>query len=77
MKKIDYKSLLLAVLIPVILGAIVGLIGIKTVDYQNLILPLLAPPSWVFGVVWTILYILMGISSYIIYKSNNSLKKEA
>ncbi len=29
------------------------------------------PPGWVFGVVWPILYILLGYSSYLIYSSNS------
>ncbi len=37
--------------------------------YQTLIQPPFAPPAWLFGVVWTILYILMGIASYLIYIS--------
>ncbi len=30
--------------------------------YQQLSLPSFAPPAWLFGVVWTVIYILMGIS---------------
>ncbi|AKL96169.1 TspO/MBR family protein [Clostridium aceticum] len=36
-------------------------------QYQNLIQPSFAPPGWVFPVVWTILFILMGIAAYRIY----------
>ncbi len=35
--------------------------------YGQLILPPFAPPPWLFGVVWPILYILMGIAAYLIY----------
>lgn len=45
--------------------------------YKYLDKPLLAPPSILFPIVWTILYILMGISAYIIYESNNKDKKDA
>ena len=31
----------------------------------------LSPPSWLFGVVWPILYLLLGYSSYLIWNSNN------
>jgi len=34
----------------------------------------LNPPSWLFGVVWPILYLLLGYSSYLIWNSNNSKK---
>jgi translocator protein len=36
-------------------------------QYFNLVQPSFAPPGWVFGVAWTILYTLMGIASYRIY----------
>ena len=42
--------------------------------YKFLDKPPLAPPSIVFPIVWTILYILMGISSYIIYNSKHEDK---
>lgn len=35
--------------------------------YENLNRPWFSPPSWVFSVVWTVLYILMGVASYRIY----------
>ena len=39
------------------------------VYYESLTLPFFAPKPFIFGIVWTILYILMGISSYRIYES--------
>ena len=39
-------------------------------DYSNLIQPNFAPPAILFPIVWTILYVLMGVS-YGILKSNN------
>ncbi|NLC88008.1 MAG: tryptophan-rich sensory protein [Clostridiaceae bacterium] len=59
-----------SILIPIILGGIVGIIISQFMDYNTLIKPFLAPPSFVFPVVWTILYILMGIS-YGILESNS------
>ncbi|MNP52080.1 TspO/MBR family protein [compost metagenome] len=43
--------------------------------YQELIKPEFAPPSYVFSIVWTIIYILMGISAYIIYANTNNKSK--
>lgn len=37
--------------------------------YDKLILPLLSPPGWVFPVMWTILYLLMGYASYLVLTS--------
>ena len=38
--------------------------------YSKINQPPLAPPSWVFPVVWTVLYLLMGISLYIIWNTH-------
>ena len=51
-----------SILLPVIVGGIVGLIISRFIDYNSLEKPFLAPPTIVFPIVWTILYILMGIS---------------
>ena len=50
------------ILLPVILGGLVGLIISGSLDYEMIERPPLAPPSWLFSVIWTILYILMGVS---------------
>lgn len=63
--KIYVKS----IAIPVVVGGIVGLIISGSIDYNSLEKPFLAPPSIAFPIVWSILYILMGIS-YGILKSN-------
>ena len=44
-------------------------------DYESLKQPFLAPPSFIFPIVWTILYVLMGVS-YGILKSNNLVDSE-
>lgn len=59
-----------SILIPVILGSIVGFIVSGFIGYNSLQKQFLAPPSITFPIVWSILYILMGIS-YGILKSNN------
>lgn len=59
-----------SILIPVIIGGAVGFITSSFIDYNSLIKPTLAPPSILFPIVWTILYILMGVS-YGILKSSN------
>ena len=56
------KVYIKSILIPVIIGGIVGIIISKFIDYDTLIKPFLAPPAIIFPIVWTILYILMGIS---------------
>ncbi len=51
--------------LPVVLGSIVGLIISGSIDYSNLVRPALSPPGWLFPVMWSILYILMGLSYYL------------
>jgi len=38
--------------------------------YQSLAKPAWTPPGWVFPVVWTLLYIMMGIAAWLIWKQN-------
>ena len=58
----NIKIYIKSILLPVLIGGIIGLIISSSIDYNQLVKPLLAPPSIVFPIVWTILYILMGIS---------------
>ena len=67
--KINYKKLIISILIPVALGGIVGLLTVPNSNVDSII------PSWIFPVVWTILYILMGISSYLIYEKINTIPR--
>ena len=51
-----------SILVPVILGGIVGFIISGFIDYNSLQKPPFAPPSILFPIIWTTLYILMGVS---------------
>ena len=61
-----------SILVPLLIGGLVGIVTSKYIDYTSLLQPSWAPPSFLFPIVWTILYILMGIS-YGILKSNSLL----
>lgn len=65
-----FKTYFKAILIPVLVGGIVGFFISGSIDYNSLEKPFLSPPSITFPIVWTILYILMGIS-YAILESNS------
>lgn len=75
--KIDFKTLLYSILIPVFLGSFVGFLTAPFNNYNDFNQPFFAPPAIVFPIVWTILYTLMGISSYLIIKSDSDKKNEA
>lgn len=62
---------LLYILTPLIGGSIVGLIINKSIDYNYLVNPPLSPPSYLFPIVWSVLYLLIGTSYYIYRKNNN------
>ncbi|ENZ35794.1 TspO/MBR family protein [Clostridium butyricum] len=66
--KIRIIPLIINIGLPLLSGAIIALIlpNIKEV-YEQLQKPVFAPPAYVFPVMWTILYILMGIAAYKIY----------
>ena len=65
----NFKIYIKSILVPVLIGGFVGLIISNMMDYSSLEKPPLSPPSILFPIVWTILYILMGVS-YGILKSN-------
>jgi translocator protein len=56
-----------------ILGSVFTISSI-TVWYSHLIKPFFSPPNWIFGPVWTMLYLLIGVSLYLI--SEKKIKKE-
>lgn len=68
MKKIFSK--LKYLVLPLLVGGIVGFIISKFIQYDNLNKPFLSPPQLAFPIVWTILYILMGISFGILSEKN-------
>lgn len=61
------KLLIKSIALPLLVGAAAGLLTRNAMrDFDVLIKPPLPPPGWLFPVVWTILYTLMGISAYLI-----------
>ncbi len=58
------------ILLPIILGSLIGLFTSNFSDYTTLIKPPVSPPKILFPIVWSIIYLLMGIA-YFIYKNNN------
>lgn len=71
-KKNKILNYIISIFIPVIIGGVVGLIMSNYIDYESLNKPALSPPASIFPIMWTILYILMGIS-YAILKNNDKV----
>ena len=78
MKNLDIKKLLFYIITTILIGTIPSIFVFKNMNvYNSLNRPPLSPPSIVFPVAWTILYILMGISIYIVMQSIRKLKTNA
>lgn len=45
-------------------------------NYKNYNRPILSPPGWLFPIVWSILFVLMAISAYIVFTSNATKKEK-
>lgn len=69
MKKVKWVQLIVIILITELIGVLGSLFsGNMGQSYVFLKRPPLSPPGWLFGVIWPILYLLMGIAAYIIYQ---------
>ena len=71
-----YISLALILLVTFVASGIGGFVSssFKEPWYSEIILPTFNPPSWVFGPVWTVLYILMSIAAWITWRKTSGKK---
>ena len=75
--KRNIRLLMLCIAIPLIVGGLSAFLTRGSMEsFEVLNQPLLSPPAWLFPVVWTILYILMGISSYLALTSQASKEEK-
>lgn len=74
---------IVALIFFVVLSQAAGILGsfftFEAIDtwYQFLTKPPLTPPDWIFGPVWTTLYTLMGIATYLVWRSTDPKKWRA
>lgn len=69
--KIKWKTLLISVAVPLIIGGLSAVLTAGSMgNFKLLEKPPLSPPAAVFPVVWTVLFVLMGIASYLVLRSN-------
>ncbi len=67
------KSYIIGILIPLAVGGFAALLTRNNMDlYDTITQPPLSPPAILFPIVWTILYVLMGIGSALVYNSNST-----
>jgi translocator protein len=67
----SYLILIVCIAVPLLAGIIGSFATASSISswYAGLIKPVVTPPGWVFGPVWTTLYILMGISLYLVVRA--------
>lgn len=77
--KLSLPRLFISLLFPFIAATVGSLFTFSAIPtwYQTLHKPLFTPPNSIFGPVWTILYILMGISFYLLWQSKNKKSKKS
>jgi len=68
------NSLILFIPIPLLLGSLIGNIGRPDGWYQNLKKPELNPPNYIFPIVWSLLYLMIGISYFLALKNTDDIK---
>lgn len=70
-------EIIFAILLPLGGGFLISLLTMNAIGQFNTFKqPPLTPPAWLFPVAWSILYILMGIASYFIYKLKKSKSRK-
>ena len=70
--RFNLKRLVISLLIPLAVGGLSAFITRGDMDlYKTVERPPFSPPGIVFPIVWSVLYILMGISLYIIWNSGD------
>lgn len=77
MNKLQIIKLIVSIVLPLGLGTIAGIFTAQSIPewYATLNKPSFNPPNWIFGPVWTSLYIFMGISLFIIWKQDMSKER--
>jgi translocator protein len=71
-------KLILSLIFPQIAGGLGAFFTLDSVRdwYLTINRPSWNPPNWIFGPVWTTLYVLMGIACYLIWKSDHPEKRK-
>lgn len=69
-------KLVVAIALPLVVGGLSGSAtagGVST-WYPTLVKPPFNPPAWVFGPVWTLLYIMMGVAAFLVWRQGMAVE---
>jgi tryptophan-rich sensory protein len=74
----NWLKLVISLALPQLAGGLGAYFTIPAVQgwYITLNKPSFNPPNWIFGPMWTFLYVLMGIACYLIWKSEHPEKRK-
>ena len=69
---------MISLVLPLAVGAVAGMFTAPEIKgwFQTINKPSWQPPNWLFGPVWTLLYVLMGVAFYLIWKSKAAAIKK-
>lgn len=74
--KIRPITLIISIAIPLLVGGLASLLTMGSMEiFSALEQPPLSPPGWLFPIVWTVLYTLMGIACYLVIRSGGEYNK--
>ena len=71
----NFFKLIIAIAVCELAGVVGSIFTVSAIPtwYAGLVKPVLNPPSWIFGPVWTILYALMGVALFLIWKQHSNI----
>jgi len=78
MKSKDVIKLIVSIAVPLLAGGVGAVVTTPAIStwYVTLNKPWFTPPGWLFGPVWTLLYILMGLALFLVWRSPKSRTRD-
>lgn len=78
MNRNNLVKLLISIIVCELAGAVGSIFTTPSINswYISLVKPPFNPPNWIFAPVWTILFVLMGISLYLVWYNNFTVKNQ-
>jgi tryptophan-rich sensory protein len=67
---------LICIVVPLLVGGLSGIATARGVRewYPSLVKPAFNPPAWIFGPMWTLLYVMMGVAAFLVWQQGWSVR---